>query len=31
MAKAFLADGRSEPMTQPLQIPGGLNSNMKRD
>jgi 2-methylisocitrate lyase-like PEP mutase family enzyme len=31
MAGAFLADGRSEPLTQPLRIPGGLNGNMKRN
>jgi 2-methylisocitrate lyase-like PEP mutase family enzyme len=31
MAKTFLVDGRSEPMTGPLSIPGGLNANMKRD
>jgi 2-methylisocitrate lyase-like PEP mutase family enzyme len=31
MAQAFLADGKSEPMTGPLPIPGGLNRIMKRD
>ena len=31
MTLAFLADGRSEPLTEPMRIPGGLNGNMKRD
>jgi 2-methylisocitrate lyase-like PEP mutase family enzyme len=31
LARAFLAEGRSEPLTGPMQIPGGLNANMKRD
>jgi 2-methylisocitrate lyase-like PEP mutase family enzyme len=31
MTRAFLADGRSEPLTEPMRIPGGLNGNMKRD
>jgi 2-methylisocitrate lyase-like PEP mutase family enzyme len=30
LAKAFLSEGRSEPLTGPLGIPGGLNGNMKR-
>jgi 2-methylisocitrate lyase-like PEP mutase family enzyme len=31
MAQAFLADGRSEPLTAPILIPKGLNANMRRD
>ena len=31
LAQAFLAEGRSEPVTGPMQVPGGLNANMKRD
>lgn len=30
LTQAFLAEGRSEPLTGPLAIPGGLNGNMKR-
>ncbi|HWA03978.1 MAG TPA: isocitrate lyase/phosphoenolpyruvate mutase family protein [Rhizomicrobium sp.] len=30
LARDFLAEGRSEPLTGPLAIPGGLNGNMKR-
>jgi 2-methylisocitrate lyase-like PEP mutase family enzyme len=30
MAKAFLAEGKSEPFTAPLDIPGGFNAVMKR-
>ena len=30
MTLAFLAEGRSEPLTEPMRIPGGLNGNMKR-
>ena len=30
LTRAFLAEGRSEPLTNPLQIPKGLNANMKR-
>ena len=30
LTRAFLAEGRSEPLTTPLQIPKGLNANMKR-
>ena len=31
LTQAFLTEGRSEPLTGPLRIPGGLNANMKRD
>jgi 2-methylisocitrate lyase-like PEP mutase family enzyme len=31
LARDFLADGRSEPLTAPLSIPGGLNAIMRRD
>ena len=31
LARDFLADGRSEPFTQPLIVPNGLNANMRRD
>ena len=30
LTQAFLGEGRSEPLTGPLAIPGGLNGNMKR-
>jgi 2-methylisocitrate lyase-like PEP mutase family enzyme len=31
LARDFLADGRSEPLTAPISIPGGLNAIMRRD
>ena len=31
LAQAFLAEGRSEPLTGPTQLPGSLNAAMKRD
>jgi 2-methylisocitrate lyase-like PEP mutase family enzyme len=31
ISKAFLSNGVSEPFTQPLLIPGGLNAAMRRD
>jgi 2-methylisocitrate lyase-like PEP mutase family enzyme len=31
LAQAFLTEGRSEPLTAPIPIPGGMNANMKRD
>ena len=31
LTRDFLADGRSEPLTAPLAIPGGLNAIMRRD
>jgi len=31
LARDFLADGRSEPLTAPLLIPKGLNAIMRRD
>jgi 2-methylisocitrate lyase-like PEP mutase family enzyme len=31
IAKAFLSDGASEPFTEPLLMPGGLNAMMRRD
>jgi 2-methylisocitrate lyase-like PEP mutase family enzyme len=31
LAQAFLAEGRSEPLTGPTLMPGGLNAMMKRD
>jgi 2-methylisocitrate lyase-like PEP mutase family enzyme len=30
LAQAFLAEGRSEPLTEPLLMPGGLNAMMRR-
>lgn len=30
LTQAFLAEGRSEPLTAPLDIPGGLNGNMRK-
>jgi 2-methylisocitrate lyase-like PEP mutase family enzyme len=31
LAQAFLAEGKSEPLTGSIPIPGGLNANMKGD
>jgi len=31
LTQAFLAQGRSEPLTEPLLMPGGLNAMMRRD
>ena len=31
MAKDFLGEGASEPLTGPLLMPGGLNAMMRRD
>jgi 2-methylisocitrate lyase-like PEP mutase family enzyme len=31
LTRDFLAGGRSEPLTQPLIVPNGLNANMRRD
>jgi len=30
LAQDFLSEGRSEPLTNPLKIPGGLNGNMRK-
>lgn len=30
LTQAFLSEGRSEPLTEPLAIPGGLNGNMRK-
>jgi len=30
LTQAFLGEGRSEPLTGPLAIPGGLNGNMRK-